>query len=123
MDTSYDHADPRLETEARDLLTRLAKPAGFYDYGVPMAARHLDMAIDTGKLGLITGDDSATLLTIEEVAGRLGTGDSGDVRKSIHRLHAGGAMLVEVHERTPLLRIVAGRPKNPGDPWNAGPDG
>jgi hypothetical protein len=39
-----------------------------------------------------------------------------DVRESIHRLHAAGALLVEEHEDLLLLRMLAGKRREPGEP-------
>lgn len=120
MDPSVAVADDRLDEDARDLMARMARLGPLYGYELPMAALLLDEAMDTGKLGLIVGDNEGMLLPLEELAGRLGptqTDPQDDVRVSVHRLHAAGALLVEEHEGTPLLRVVAGRPRTPGDRW------
>ncbi|MFF4735071.1 hypothetical protein ACFY2W_04095 [Streptomyces sp. NPDC001262] len=118
MDASHAVDDPELTDDARDLMVRMARLGPLYDYELPMCALNLDTAIDTGKLGLILGDNEGVLVTVEELAGRFGRAvTEAEVRESIHRLHADGAMLVQFHEDTPLVRIVAKKPKEPGDPW------
>ncbi|MEU5297973.1 hypothetical protein [Streptomyces umbrinus] len=120
MDPSAALADDRLDDDARDLMARMARLGPLYGYEVPVAAFLIDQAMDTGKLGLIVGDNQARLLTLEECAARFGsagTATEADVRISVHSLHAAGVLLVEEHEDTPLLRVVAGRPDTPGDPW------
>ncbi|WP_344585304.1 hypothetical protein [Streptomyces lunalinharesii] len=109
--------DPQLTDDARDLMQRLARLGPLYDYELPMAAISLDMAIDLGKLGLITGNNEGSLLSLNDLAGQLGVNGTSDVRTSLHRLHSIGALLVELHDDTPLVRVVANRPSKPGDPW------
>ncbi|GHF43566.1 hypothetical protein GCM10010359_52780 [Streptomyces morookaense] len=117
-DASHAVNDPKLTDDARDMMVRMARLGPLYDSELPMCALDLDVAIDTGRLGLITGDDKGVLVAVEEIAGWFGKVDAeADVRESIHRLHAHGAMLVEFHGDVPLLRIVAGKPERPGEPW------
>ncbi|MFE5095284.1 hypothetical protein ACFRCI_34245 [Streptomyces sp. NPDC056638] len=82
-----------------------------------MAALHFDAAIDTGKSGLLMGDDAATRLTVDDLASRMGAQVAGsEERESIHGLPAAGAVLAAEHEDLPLLRVVAGQPRKPGEP-------
>ncbi|MEV0604262.1 hypothetical protein AB0I82_33885 [Streptomyces sp. NPDC050315] len=114
-------ADAPLDEEARELMVRLADLGPLYDYEVPLAAISLDMAIDGGKLGLAMGENEATLVTLDELAARFrvqgGADRAGELRQCFHRLHAVGAMLVEIHQDIPFLRVVAGRPNRPGEAW------
>lgn len=118
MDACHTMHDPELTDDARDMVVRMVRLGPLYDYVLPTCALNLDVAIDTGKLGLIVGDNEGVLVTVEELASRFNrTVTEADVRESIHRLHAGGAMLVQFHDDTPLVCIVAKRPEEPGEPW------
>ncbi|MEU7167252.1 hypothetical protein AB0A70_21845 [Streptomyces morookaense] len=110
--------DPKLTDDARDMMVRMARLGPLYDSELPMCALDLDAAIDTGRLGLITGDDKGILVAVEDIVDGVDKVDTeADVRESIHRLHAHGVMLVEFHGDVPMLRIVARKPEKPGEPW------
>ncbi|MFJ7494458.1 hypothetical protein ACIQZB_25205 [Streptomyces sp. NPDC097727] len=99
-------------------MVHLGRLGPIYNDDLPVAALHLGAAIDTGKPGLLMGDDAATLLTVDDLASRMGAHVArSEVRGSIHGLPAAGAALVAEHEDLPLLRVVAGQPRKPGEPW------
>uniref|UniRef100_A0AAU2ADQ8 Uncharacterized protein n=1 Tax=Streptomyces sp. NBC_00093 TaxID=2975649 RepID=A0AAU2ADQ8_9ACTN len=119
--TAEDFAtDPRLDGDCLDFVERITRLAVPYQRQVPMAAVLLDMAMDSGYLPLKQGD-GATLLPLDEAGsafrGNADGADPADLRESIHRLHAHGALLVEEVEDAVCVRTVARRPANPGDPW------
>ncbi|MEV5778554.1 hypothetical protein AB0L49_46440 [Streptomyces antimycoticus] len=109
---------PGLDGDCLDFVERITRLAIPYQREVPMAAVLLDMALDSGYLPLKQGD-GATLMPLSE-AGTSFKGqvlDTQDVRESIHRLHAHGALLVEEIEDSVCVRTVARRPASPGEPW------
>ncbi|MFD4795981.1 hypothetical protein [Streptomyces anulatus] len=114
--------DPRLGTEAIDMMRRLARIGPSYDHKVPKAALLLDTIIDTGQLPVISrdGDTEATLVPINEVASDRPGMDAAAVRHSLHELHAHGAFLVIPDEKhdVPLIRFVAKKPSVPGEVWH-----
>jgi len=110
--------DPQLDGEALDLLKRMARLGPLYGNRLPKAALYLDELIDTGKLPVFGhGTQKGTLLPLAEAAAWMGA--EGDLRASIHRLHAVGALLVDTDDEHDLafIRLVAKRPEEPGQPW------
>ncbi|MFD9597366.1 hypothetical protein ACFWA9_32080 [Kitasatospora sp. NPDC059973] len=117
-------ADPRLSSQAVDLMRRLGRLRPVYGAKIPLQAVWLDMAIDGGVLRLRRPDGSVGDLPADELAGMLG-GATGveDVRNAVHELHATGMLLVEPDgEDDTVLRVVIGKPTKPGDPWLFGGD-
>ncbi|MGW2255155.1 hypothetical protein ACWCXH_33960 [Kitasatospora sp. NPDC001660] len=110
-------ADPRLLPDDVDLLGRLARLRPIYGAVIPLQAIYLDHMIDIGVIPLRSGEDEASLLPLENV-GTVIPGMSGeDLRGSVHRLHSGGALLVDAQDEAVMVRVVARRPALPGDPW------
>ncbi|GAA2614950.1 hypothetical protein GCM10010304_80100 [Streptomyces roseoviolaceus] len=109
--------DPRLSDDAIDLMQRLARLRPQYAGAMPKQAVALDMVLDTGSLPLSLGGEAVTLVPLQEVAGALGADTTGDLRGRFHQLHSIGALLVDEAGDVPLVRIVAQRPKRPGEPW------
>ncbi|MBO8189244.1 hypothetical protein [Streptomyces spirodelae] len=114
-------SDPRLGEEAVGLMQRLTRLRPLYRGPIPMQAVRLDMALDTGALAVSCDSEGkdAALVPIEELATGMGVASAdGDVRESVHRLHAVGALLVEdAGDDVPLVRIVSQPPRRPGDRW------
>ncbi|MBT2482342.1 hypothetical protein J7E94_30030 [Streptomyces sp. ISL-94] len=101
-------------------MARAQRLAPLYDGEIPHAALQLDLVLDTGKLPVLEGEDVRLIPLDAFPVQHAGLGASfEDVRASIHRLHAVGAFLVEVHEETelPLMRFVLKRPERPGEAW------
>ncbi|MFZ3562696.1 hypothetical protein ACOKM5_42955 [Streptomyces sp. BH097] len=109
--------DPRLGEESLARRRRLARLGPLYDNTVPRAALHLDELIDTGHLPIFEDGKSGTLVPLAEAAAWCGS--SGDLRESVHRLHANGMLLVETdnEHNVPVIRLVAQKPAEPGQPW------
>jgi hypothetical protein len=113
-------SDPDLDAEALDLLRRVARLAPLYQGGMPTAAVLLDHLVDTGHLPFLFSDDAGTIVSIEEIVERYKShAGSADVRESVHRLHAAGALLLVIPDGTeqPMVRMVARPPLAPGDKW------
>ncbi|MGW0735590.1 hypothetical protein [Streptomyces sp. NPDC002851] len=106
-----------LSDDAVDLMKRLRRIAPYYGgQQLPEAAVMLDIAIDVGALGILTGPDGGDIIPLDQAGAALGA-DGDDVRASLHRLHAVGALLTVQHEEHTFVRIVAKRPESPGDEW------
>lgn len=116
MAPSAVEGDARLSAEAVDFMHRIARLSPVYGRSMPKAALLLDTLIDGGQLPVFGHDDNGELVPVEELAAQMGSGP-GDVRESLHSLHAVGALLVFVEDETAYVRIVAQRPAEPGDPW------
>ncbi|MFD6802681.1 hypothetical protein [Streptomyces cyaneofuscatus] len=118
MDTSAAAKDARVSADALDLMERLARLAKPYAGRVPKAAVMLDMALDSGFLPLRQGD-GGIMVPLDEAASMFAAGSVNpeQVRESVHCLHAVGALLMESVEETVIGRLVARRPKHPGEPW------
>jgi hypothetical protein len=109
--------DPRVSDEARALMKRLARLGPLYGNKVPKAALYLDELIDTGQLPIFGDGEEGTLMPLAEAAARFGY--TADMRQSVHRLHAVGALLVDTDDEHDIafIRMVAKRPEEPGQPW------
>ncbi|WAU78486.1 hypothetical protein O1Q96_01250 (plasmid) [Streptomyces sp. Qhu-G9] len=109
--------DPRVSDEARALMKRLARLGPLYGNKVPKAALYLDDLIDAGQLPIFGDGEEGTLLPLAEAAARFGS--TGNIRQSLHDLHALGALLVDTDDEHDIafIRVVAKRPEEPGQPW------
>ncbi|MFC7830906.1 hypothetical protein [Streptomyces sp. NPDC057375] len=109
--------DPRVDGEALGLMKRLARLGPLYNSKVPKAALYLDDLIDTGRLPIFGDGEEGTLMPLAEAAERFGS--TGDLRESIHHLHALGALLIDTDAEHDLafIRLVAKKPEEPGQPW------
>ncbi|MEV6810243.1 hypothetical protein [Streptomyces sp. NPDC051132] len=109
--------DPRIGEEALALLKRLARLGPLYDSEVPKAALYLDDLIDTGQLPVFGDGEEGTVVPLAEAAAKFGL--SGDIRESIHNLHAAGVLLVDTggEHNVAFVRLVARRPDEPGQSW------
>ncbi|MFB9558598.1 hypothetical protein, partial [Streptomyces roseoviridis] len=61
-------ADPRLGEEEIDFLRRLTRISPLYGHEVPMAGVLLDTLIDAGHLPVYQGEDSGTLIPLQQLA-------------------------------------------------------
>ncbi|MET9954454.1 hypothetical protein ABZ135_23325 [Streptomyces sp. NPDC006339] len=106
-----------LDAQCTDFLDRIQRLGPLYGNEVPMAALHLDMCLDSGKIAVLDGEEPR-LVDFEGLVGRIEEGMDG-IRQSTHRLHATGALLVDVDEEhdIPFVRFVLKRPGKPGEPW------
>jgi hypothetical protein len=111
--------DPRVTDEALALMRRLADLGPLYEHRVPKAALYLDDLIDSGRLPIFGAGDEGTVVPIEEMVRLFGGRPEGEVRESIHNLHASGALLVFTDDEHDVsyVRVVAKRPDEPGQPW------
>lgn len=106
-----------LSASAMDLARRLEQLRPRYGPKVPVQALWLDLAIDSGVLQL-RHTDRTVGLPVAELARMLGDpGGDGDLRDSVHELHAAGMVLVEPDDDGCVLRVVVGKPTRPGEPW------
>ncbi|MFF8619239.1 hypothetical protein [Streptomyces sp. NPDC015350] len=110
--------DPRVSDEALALMRRLVRLGPLYDNKVPKAALYLDDLIDTGQLPIFGDGEEGTLVPLAEAATRLGS-QGGDLRESLHNLHAVGMLLLDTDNEydIPVIRVVAQKPEKPGSPW------
>lgn len=99
-------------------MQRLAVLSPLYGGHVPRAALYLDELLDGGSLPVVRGEQG-TLVPVAELAEMMNGTREGDVRESLHSLHAAGALLVNPgpDEGMAGVRLVARRPKVPGQPW------
>ncbi|MFJ1958421.1 hypothetical protein ACIOGT_36140 [Streptomyces microflavus] len=81
-------------------------------------ALYLDDLIDTGQLPIFGYGEEGTLMPLAEAAARFGSQD-GDLRESIHSLHAVGMLLLDTDNEhdVAVIRMVAQKPDAPGGPW------
>ncbi|WP_329111822.1 hypothetical protein [Streptomyces sp. NBC_01353] len=107
-----------IDEEAADFLDRVQRLGPIYGNEVPEAAVHLDMCLDSGKVAVLEGG-APRLVDFQGLLDRAPGQDLESVRASTHRLHALGALLVEVEEEygVPYVRFVLKRPEKPGEPW------
>lgn len=113
--------DPRLGKGEIDLMHCFARLGPLYNGRVPMAAVLLDGLLDTGHLPIFGHDDTGHMATIDELASKWFSDiSSDDVRDSVHRLHAAGALVLFSHDEHDVsyVRLVAKKPEEPGQPWH-----
>lgn len=110
--------DPRVSDEALALMKRLVRLGPLYGNKVPKAALYLDDLIDTGQLPVFGDGEKGTLLPLAEAAARFGS-QNGDLRESLHNLHAAGMLLLDTDNDHDIavIRVVAQKPGEPGGPW------
>lgn len=110
--------DPRVGDESIALMRRLVRLGPLYGNQVPRAALYLDNLIDTGQLPIFGAGEEGTLVPLAEAAAKLGSRDA-DPRELLHHLHAMGMLLVDTDNDHDLavIRIVAQKPRKPGNPW------
>ncbi|MET8816427.1 hypothetical protein ABZW47_31055 [Streptomyces sp. NPDC004549] len=109
---------PGLSAGAVQLMERMAVLGPLYDGQLPTAALYLDELIDSGSLPMIR-DGAGVLVPIAEMAEMMSGRSGGDVRESLHGLHAAGVILMAdgADGNMAGVRMVAQRPKEPGQPW------
>ncbi|MFD8645908.1 hypothetical protein ACFV14_37005 [Streptomyces zaomyceticus] len=112
--------DTNLSADAIDLMRRVATLGPLYKNAMPRAAITLDWLIDTGELPVMGPAGTGTMIPIGEMAERWRGASHEDVRESIHRLHAVGALLIEDNDEydVSFIRMVAKRPAAPGETWH-----
>ncbi|MGV2914694.1 hypothetical protein [Streptomyces alfalfae] len=111
--------DIRLNLNVVALMDRIQRLGPLYGGEVPKAAVYLDSLIDTGKLPIFQGEDEGTLVPIADMAAAHDGASLEEIRESIHKLHAVGALIVfsdDDHDVS-YVRMVAKRPEEPGMPW------
>ncbi|WP_435191330.1 hypothetical protein [Streptomyces sp. bgisy126] len=111
--------DPEIGPQDIDFLRRLTRIAPLYGNEVPTAGVYLDTVIDSGHLPVYHGEDSTSLVPLQQIVGVAPGLDEQGIRNSIHRLHAVGAFLmfsIKEHDMA-LVRFVSKKPAHPGEQW------